>query len=178
MAGDGDTGRPDRLPLNYQSKLSRLPTEHPLGTLVDIEALGLGIIANKVAVIPSESNPIAENTEVEERKVVTRICRGSLKRENVCRPEVENREEEDEARDHEVRNRGEGEEEEEEEEEAKEADGGVGEGKRRGKRSGGGGGEVHNSSTLEWGSLARDDTAGILKSGLLIVGYTTRIPAS
>lgn len=63
----------------------------------------LGIIANNVAVIPSVSNPIAENKEAEERKVVTRIRRGSLKRENVCRPKVENREEEEDARDHEVR---------------------------------------------------------------------------
>lgn len=35
---------------------------------------------------------------------------------------------------------------------------------------GGGKGKLYNSSTLEWGSLVRDDTAGILKSGLL-VGY-------
>lgn len=57
--------------------------------------------------------------------------------------------------------------EEEEEEEEKEGR------KWREKKQlgGGGGGEVHNSSTLEWGSLVRDDTTGILKSGLLIVGY-------
>lgn len=54
--------------------------------------------------------------------------------------------------------------------------------RRRRRRRGGkrrrdveAGGELYNSSTLEWGSLVRDDTAGILKSGLLVGCWLLRV---